>query len=33
LHELAERYQVSAERIRQLEQSAMKKLKSAVLAA
>jgi len=31
LHELAERYQVSAERIRQLEQNAMKKLKSAVI--
>lgn len=31
LHELAERYQVSAERIRQLEQNAMKKLKSAVV--
>lgn len=30
LHELAERYQVSAERIRQLEQNAMKKLKAAV---
>ncbi|MEY4718510.1 MAG: hypothetical protein RL563_1128 [Pseudomonadota bacterium] len=33
LHDLAERYQVSAERIRQLEQNAMKKLKTAVLAA
>ncbi|GAB6140984.1 RNA polymerase sigma factor RpoH [Methylosoma difficile] len=34
LHELAERYNVSAERIRQLEQNAMKKLKAAfVLAA
>ena len=33
LHELAERYNVSAERIRQLEQNAMKKLKLAVLAA
>lgn len=33
LHELAERYSVSAERIRQLEQNAMKKLKAAVLAA
>lgn len=33
LHDLAERYQVSAERIRQLEQNAMKKLKMAVLAA
>jgi len=31
LHELAEKYQVSAERIRQLEQSAMKKLKAAVV--
>jgi RNA polymerase sigma-32 factor len=31
LHELAERYQVSAERIRQLEQNAMKKLKNAVI--
>jgi len=31
LHELAERYQVSAERIRQLEQNAMKKLKNAVV--
>jgi len=30
LHELAERYNVSAERIRQLEQNAMKKLKVAV---
>lgn len=30
LHELAERYQVSAERIRQLEQSAMKKLRTAI---
>ncbi|HEY8218987.1 MAG TPA: RNA polymerase sigma factor RpoH [Methylobacter sp.] len=30
LHELAERYNVSAERIRQLEQSAMKKLRAAV---
>ncbi len=30
LHELAERYNVSAERIRQLEKNAMKKLKSAV---
>jgi RNA polymerase sigma-32 factor len=28
LHELAERYQVSAERIRQIEKSAMKKLKA-----
>ena len=33
LHELAERYNVSAERIRQLEQNAMKKLKQAVLLA
>jgi len=31
LHELAERYSVSAERIRQLEQNAMKKLKAAVV--
>ena len=31
LHELAERYNVSAERIRQLEQNAMKKLRAAVL--
>lgn len=31
LHELADRYQVSAERIRQLEQNAMKKLKNAVI--
>jgi len=31
LHELAERYNVSAERIRQLEQNAMKKLKAAVI--
>jgi RNA polymerase sigma-32 factor len=30
LHELAERYNVSAERIRQLEQNAMKKIKAAV---
>jgi len=30
LHELAERYNVSAERIRQLEKNAMKKLKGAV---
>lgn len=30
LHELADRYKVSAERIRQLEQNAMKKLKLAV---
>ncbi|CAG7857159.1 partial RNA polymerase sigma factor RpoH, partial [biofilm metagenome] len=31
LHELAERHQVSAERIRQLEQNAMKKLRTAVI--
>jgi len=31
LHELAERYHVSAERIRQLEKNAMKKLKGAVI--
>jgi RNA polymerase sigma-32 factor len=31
LHELAERYSVSAERIRQLEQNAMKKLRQAVV--
>ena len=31
LHELAERYNVSAERIRQLEQNAMKKLKNTVV--
>lgn len=31
LHELAERYSVSAERIRQLEQNAMKKLRAAVV--
>ena len=31
LHELAERYNVSAERIRQLEQNAMKKLRAAVI--
>ncbi|MEM8661343.1 MAG: sigma-70 family RNA polymerase sigma factor, partial [Pseudomonadota bacterium] len=30
LHELAKQYKVSAERIRQLEQSAMKKLKTAM---
>ena len=30
LHELAERYNVSAERIRQLEQNAMKKIKASV---
>lgn len=33
LHELADRYNVSAERIRQLEQNAMKKLKVAVVLA
>lgn len=33
LHELAERYNVSAERIRQLEQNALKKLKAAVVLA
>ncbi|MEQ1621612.1 MAG: RNA polymerase sigma factor RpoH [Methylococcales bacterium] len=33
LHELADRYGVSAERIRQLEQNAMKKLKSAIVLA
>lgn len=33
LHELAERYNVSAERIRQLEQNAMKKLRHAVVLA
>jgi RNA polymerase sigma-32 factor len=33
LHELAERYNVSAERIRQLEKNAMKKIKAAVLEA
>ena len=31
LHELAERHQVSAERIRQLEENAMKKLRAAVV--
>lgn len=31
LHDLADRYSVSAERIRQLEQNAMKKLKTAVM--
>ncbi len=31
LHELADRYNVSAERIRQLEQNAMKKIKTAVV--
>lgn len=31
LHELAERYSISAERIRQLEKNAMKKLKAAVV--
>jgi len=33
LHDLADRYHVSAERIRQLEQSAMKKLKAAMVLA
>jgi len=33
LHELADRYGVSAERIRQLEQNAMKKLKSSIMLA
>ncbi len=33
LHELAERYNVSAERIRQLEKNAMKKIKSSVVLA
>ena len=33
LHQLAERYKVSAERIRQLEQNAMKKLKNALVLA
>jgi RNA polymerase sigma-32 factor len=33
LHELADRYQVSAERIRQLEQNAMKKLKASMVLA
>ncbi|WP_372799616.1 sigma-70 family RNA polymerase sigma factor, partial [Litorivivens sp.] len=32
LHELAARYGVSAERIRQLEQNAMKKLKASMMA-
>ncbi len=32
LHELAEKYEVSAERIRQLEQNAMKKLRTAIAA-
>ncbi|HBQ39734.1 MAG TPA: RNA polymerase factor sigma-32, partial [Halieaceae bacterium] len=32
LHELAAKYEVSAERIRQLEQNAMKKLRSAIAA-
>ncbi len=32
LHELAEKYQVSAERVRQLENNAIKKLKAAVVA-
>ena len=33
LHELAEEYSVSAERIRQIEKAAMKKLKTHLLAA
>lgn len=33
LHELAERYQISAERVRQLEQNAMKKLRESMEAA
>jgi RNA polymerase sigma-32 factor len=33
LHELADRYEVSAERIRQLEKNAMKKVKAAISAA
>ena len=33
LHELADEYQVSAERIRQIEKNAMKKLKGNILAA
>jgi RNA polymerase sigma-32 factor len=33
LHDLAARYNVSAERIRQLEQNAMKKLKAAFVIA
>jgi RNA polymerase sigma-32 factor len=33
LHELADRYNVSAERIRQLEKNAMKKIKDAVVLA
>ena len=32
LHELAAKYSVSAERIRQLEQNAMKKLRTAMVA-
>jgi RNA polymerase sigma-32 factor len=32
LHELADKYQVSAERIRQLEQNAMKKMKTTLIA-
>ncbi len=31
LHELAEKYQVSAERIRQIEKNAMKKIKNAIM--
>jgi RNA polymerase sigma-32 factor len=33
LHELAAKYQVSAERIRQLEKNAMKKIKGSLLQA
>jgi RNA polymerase sigma-32 factor len=33
LHDLAAKYNVSAERIRQLEQNAMNKVKGAILAA
>ena len=32
LHELAEEYQVSAERIRQLEANALKKMRAAIVA-
>jgi RNA polymerase sigma-32 factor len=32
LHELADKYNVSAERIRQLESNAMKKMKSTLMA-
>ena len=31
LHELAEKYEVSAERIRQIEKNAMKKIKNAIM--